>query len=74
MSSKRIMALWKRKSKKSGQDYLYGIIDMGVGGSCNVAIFPNKKKKGENSPDYTGLLSEPKVTEEEEVVEEAVAA
>jgi hypothetical protein len=74
MYNKKIMALWKRKSKKNGQDYLYGIVDLGVGGSVNVVAFPNTKKKGESSPDYTGILSEPKVSEEEEVVEEAVAA
>ena len=72
--AKRIMSLWKRKSKKSGKDYLYGNVDLGVGGSANVVVFQNDKKKGENSPDYTGLLSETFVaddsSDEEEVVEE----
>jgi len=74
MKNKEILALWKRKSKKNGQDYFYGIIDLGIGGSSNVAIFPNTRKKKENQPDFRGILSQPKVTEDEEVVEEAVVA
>lgn len=74
MVNKKIMALWKRKSKKDGQEYLYGIIDLGAGGSSNVVIFPNNKKKGEKSPDFNGILSEPNVKGAEEVVEEVVVA
>lgn len=71
--NRTILALWKHQSKK-GQQYLSGIIDLGVGGSANVVIFPNKNKKKDNYPDYYGKLSQPLVApdgEEEKVEVEA---
>lgn len=75
--SKRILALWKRKSKK-GEDYMNGIVDLGASGSANIVVFATKDKKKDNSPDFYGILSEPRIAEEgngdEVIVEEAATA
>ena len=75
--SKRILALWKRRSKK-GQDYMSGILDLGAGGSANIVVFSSKNKKKDNSPDLYGILSEPRIAEEnngdEVIVEETAVA
>lgn len=57
MSLKQIGSLWQ-KEDKNGEKYLSGNLDLSVFGSVKVAVFPNKKKEG-NQPDYTIQLATP---------------
>jgi len=48
---KEIGALWKRKSGKTGEEYLSGTIQVD-GKAIEIKVFPNKYKKADNHPDH----------------------
>ena len=46
-----IGALWKRKSKTTGEEYLSGTIQIN-GKAIEIRAFTNKYKKADNQPDF----------------------
>ncbi len=52
MALKKIGTLWRKESKKG--KYLTGVLDLGVLGEVQVAVFQNDKNNpDDNSPDAT---------------------
>jgi len=58
MTTKKIGALWKKKSK-DGKSYLSGNIELINGIVQRVAVFTNDKKTNPKQPDYSIVLSQP---------------
>lgn len=57
MASRKIGALWLRKSK-DGMTFLSGTLE-DLRGTIQIAVFKNDRKEKENQPDYQIVLSEP---------------
>jgi len=57
MASKKIGALWSKKTSE-GMEYFTGVIS-DLRGEIQILVFRNDKKENENQPDYNILLSEP---------------
>ncbi len=69
---KQVGALWKRSYKKDGDDvsYLSGVIDLGVMGTVDIAVFKNDKKDQAKHPDYRIILSEKKNSQDNDAAPE----
>ena len=61
MPSKKIGALWSKKTK-DGAEYFTGVIS-DMRGDIQIVVFKKDSKQNENQPDYDILLSEPKEAE-----------
>ncbi len=57
--SKQIGALWAKNYDKDGEEkqFMSGVIDLGVLGEINIAVFSNDNKKDPRHPDYNVVLS-----------------
>jgi uncharacterized protein (DUF736 family) len=55
MASKKIGALWVRKTK-DGMEYFSGVLDL-LGEDINIAVFYNDKKEKDNQPDFNIVRS-----------------
>lgn len=66
--SKRCGAFWKRSYTKDGKEVVYmsGVVDMGVAGEMNVALFRNDRKEEDKHPDYVLVRSDKKGKDNDE--------
>jgi len=52
------IAAWK-KNEGTDKEHISISVDIPFLGKETFILFPNKNKKSENSPDYTGIVSRP---------------
>jgi hypothetical protein len=60
MASKVVGRLWVHRGKDGKDTYFTGVVNAGVFGDIQVAIFKNNRKEKDNQPDYNIVLSEPR--------------
>lgn len=57
MASRKIGALWLKKSKDGSKTFLSGVLQ-DLRGDINIVVFKNDRKEQDNHPDYNIVLQE----------------